>query len=162
MRLLPSYSAMFSKSTLPPPRLYSWKPIRPFSYAEFVTISKEISTLENEMLELKESLAEWRNMPSLLHIDDSASVAGMNVYLLSFELFAYSSSLQNASATHAPLLLICASSTLTRCRPCTPKSKVLPSLLPLLQADTLSPRWTVSLHSTPPRTKSSVQCDSLC
>jgi hypothetical protein len=56
--------------------------MRPFSYAEFVTISKEISTLENEMLELKESLAEWRNMPSLLHIDDSASVAGINLCLL--------------------------------------------------------------------------------
>lgn len=47
------------------------------SYAEFVHISKEISTLENEMLELKESLSEWRNMPSLLHIDENASVAGM-------------------------------------------------------------------------------------
>jgi hypothetical protein len=66
---------MFSRSRLPP-RLYAWKPIRPLSYAEFVTISKEISTLENEMLELKENLAEWKNMPSLLHIDDSASVAG--------------------------------------------------------------------------------------
>lgn len=38
--------------------------------------SKEVSTLENEMLELKESLAEWKSMPSLLHIDESASVAG--------------------------------------------------------------------------------------
>jgi exocyst complex component 8 len=39
-------------------------------------VSKEVSTLESEMLELKESLAEWKSMPSLLHIDDSASVAG--------------------------------------------------------------------------------------
>lgn len=46
------------------------------SYAEFVHISKEIGTLENEMLELKESLSEWKSMPSLLHIDDSASAAG--------------------------------------------------------------------------------------
>ena len=45
------------------------------SYAEFVLISKEISTLENEMLELKESLAEWKSMPGVLHIDDSASAA---------------------------------------------------------------------------------------
>ncbi|EIN14240.1 hypothetical protein PUNSTDRAFT_110361 [Punctularia strigosozonata HHB-11173 SS5] len=45
------------------------------NYAEFVHISKEISTLENEMLELKDSLSEWRNMPSLLHIDENASVA---------------------------------------------------------------------------------------
>jgi exocyst complex component 8 len=48
-----------------------------YSYAEFVVISKEISVLENEMLELKESLAEWKGMPSLLHIDESASAAGM-------------------------------------------------------------------------------------
>ncbi|KAF9225287.1 hypothetical protein BS17DRAFT_730632 [Gyrodon lividus] len=45
------------------------------NYAEFVLISKEISVLENEMLELKESLQEWKNMPSFLHIDESASVA---------------------------------------------------------------------------------------
>jgi hypothetical protein len=46
------------------------------SYAEFVVVSKEVSTLENEMLEFKEALSEWKGMPSLLHIDDSASVAG--------------------------------------------------------------------------------------
>ncbi|KIO06982.1 hypothetical protein M404DRAFT_998422 [Pisolithus tinctorius Marx 270] len=45
------------------------------NYAEFVLISKEISVLENEMLELKESLQEWKSMPSLLHIEESASVA---------------------------------------------------------------------------------------
>ncbi|KAH7886270.1 hypothetical protein F5I97DRAFT_1241992 [Phlebopus sp. FC_14] len=45
------------------------------NYAEFVLLSKEISILENEMLELKESLQEWKSMPSLLHIDESASVA---------------------------------------------------------------------------------------
>ena len=39
-------------------------------------VSKEVSTLESEMQELKEALNEWKNMPSLLHIDDSASVAG--------------------------------------------------------------------------------------
>lgn len=46
------------------------------SYAEFVMVSKEVSTLESEMLELKEALVEWRAMPTLLHIDDSATVAG--------------------------------------------------------------------------------------
>ena len=47
-------------------------------------VSKEVSTLENEMLEFKESLAEWKGMPSVLHIDDSASVAGARnpVFLL--------------------------------------------------------------------------------
>jgi len=49
---------------------------RVFSYAQFVIISKEIGTLENEMMELKESLSEWKSMPSVLHIDESASVAG--------------------------------------------------------------------------------------
>ncbi|KAI0275476.1 hypothetical protein BC834DRAFT_51840 [Gloeopeniophorella convolvens] len=45
------------------------------NYAQFVFISKEISTLENEMMELKESLAEWKSMPSVLHIEESTSVA---------------------------------------------------------------------------------------
>ncbi|KDQ51127.1 hypothetical protein JAAARDRAFT_140823 [Jaapia argillacea MUCL 33604] len=49
------------------------------NYAEFVLVSKEVSVLENEMLELKESLAEWKSMPSLLHIDESASVAGKSL-----------------------------------------------------------------------------------
>ncbi|KAJ8701873.1 exocyst complex component exo84 [Pleurotus ostreatus] len=43
------------------------------NYAEFVLISKEISTLENELLELKESLSEYKSMPSLLHIPDPSS-----------------------------------------------------------------------------------------
>ena len=43
-------------------------------------MSKEVSTLENEMLEFKDSLAEWKGMPSLLHIDDSASAAGASLY----------------------------------------------------------------------------------
>ena len=47
-----------------------------YSYAEFMTISKEVSTLENDMLELKASISEWKAMPSLLLIDESASVAG--------------------------------------------------------------------------------------
>ncbi|KAJ7292985.1 nuclear mRNA splicing protein [Mycena rebaudengoi] len=52
------------------------------NYAEFVLISKEISTLENEMLELKESLAEYKSMPSLLHIPDptSTSSSGLSSY----------------------------------------------------------------------------------
>ncbi|KAF8314536.1 hypothetical protein DL93DRAFT_2058184 [Clavulina sp. PMI_390] len=45
------------------------------NYEEFVMISKEISTLENDMLELKEGLSEWKNMPSLLSLDDSSSAA---------------------------------------------------------------------------------------
>jgi hypothetical protein len=48
----------------------------PHSYAQFVHISKEIGILENEMLGLKDSLAEWKSMPSVLHIEESASVAG--------------------------------------------------------------------------------------
>ncbi|PFH46266.1 hypothetical protein AMATHDRAFT_77745 [Amanita thiersii Skay4041] len=45
------------------------------NYAEFVLISKEISTLENELMELKESLSEYKNMPSLLHIPDPTSIS---------------------------------------------------------------------------------------
>ena len=41
-----------------------------------MTISKEISTLENDMLELKASLQEWKSMPAVLHIDDSVSAVG--------------------------------------------------------------------------------------
>ncbi|KAK4699025.1 exocyst complex component 8, partial [Phenoliferia sp. Uapishka_3] len=36
------------------------------NYADFVVISKEISTLENEMLELKSVLEEWRAVPESL------------------------------------------------------------------------------------------------
>ncbi|KAM0788257.1 hypothetical protein ACM66B_001408 [Microbotryomycetes sp. NB124-2] len=36
------------------------------NYPDFVVISKEISTLENEMLELKGILEEWRTVPELL------------------------------------------------------------------------------------------------
>ncbi|KAK4045998.1 exocyst complex component exo84 [Microbotryomycetes sp. JL201] len=36
------------------------------NYPDFVIISKEISTLENEMLELKGILEEWRTVPELL------------------------------------------------------------------------------------------------
>ena len=50
-------------------------------------VSKDISTLENEMLEFKEALSEWKGMPSLLHIDDTASVAG-NLYKFHFNVLA--------------------------------------------------------------------------
>ena len=36
-------------------------------------ISKEISTLENDMLDLKENLSEWKNMPELLKMDEATS-----------------------------------------------------------------------------------------
>ncbi|KIY73370.1 hypothetical protein CYLTODRAFT_417056 [Cylindrobasidium torrendii FP15055 ss-10] len=49
------------------------------NYAEFVLISKEISTLENEMLELKESLNEYKSMPSLLHIPDPTTASSSNI-----------------------------------------------------------------------------------
>ncbi|KAF9653216.1 hypothetical protein BDM02DRAFT_3087985 [Thelephora ganbajun] len=45
------------------------------NYADFMLVSKEINVLENEMLEFKDSLAEWKSMPSLLHIEESTSVA---------------------------------------------------------------------------------------
>lgn len=39
-------------------------------------ISKEISTLENDMLELKASLQEWKNMPALLTLDQPTGSTG--------------------------------------------------------------------------------------
>ncbi|KAK4683859.1 exocyst complex component 8, partial [Tremellales sp. Uapishka_1] len=41
------------------------------NYAEFVVISKEISTLENDMLELKELLTEWKEVPQLMGMEDT-------------------------------------------------------------------------------------------
>ena len=49
--------------------------ILPNSYAEFVLISKEISVLENEMLELKDLLSEYKSMPSTLYIPDPTSIS---------------------------------------------------------------------------------------
>jgi hypothetical protein len=37
------------------------------SYGDFVAVSKEISTLENEMLELKDLVSEWKTVPELLN-----------------------------------------------------------------------------------------------
>lgn len=42
-------------------------------------ISKEISTLENDMLELKASLQEWKNMPNLLTLDQSTSTGDSSI-----------------------------------------------------------------------------------
>lgn len=42
-------------------------------YSEFITISKEIATLENDMLELKELLSEWKQLPQALELDDSST-----------------------------------------------------------------------------------------
>lgn len=54
------------------------------SYAEFITISKEIATLENDMLELKELLSEWKGVPEALgNIEDPES-QGRSLSLLSF------------------------------------------------------------------------------
>lgn len=40
------------------------------NYAEFITISKEIAILENDMLDLKELLSEWKQLPQALQLDD--------------------------------------------------------------------------------------------
>ncbi|KAH0591366.1 hypothetical protein H2248_001444 [Termitomyces sp. 'cryptogamus'] len=40
------------------------------NYAEFVLVSKEITSLETEMMELKDLLSEYKSMPSVLHIPD--------------------------------------------------------------------------------------------
>ncbi|KAF9011134.1 hypothetical protein BDQ17DRAFT_1420558 [Cyathus striatus] len=45
------------------------------NYAEFVLISKEISVLENEMLELKDLLSDYKSMPSTLYIPDPTAIS---------------------------------------------------------------------------------------
>ena len=45
------------------------------NYSEFITISKEIATLENDMLELKELLSEWKQLPQALELDDTATAS---------------------------------------------------------------------------------------
>jgi hypothetical protein len=43
------------------------------NYSEFITVSKEIATLENDMLELKELLNEWKTLPQALELDESGA-----------------------------------------------------------------------------------------
>ena len=74
-----------------------------YSYAEFMMISKEVSTLENDMLELKESLSEWKSMPSLLHINDAATLAGTSVLSDSVDC-AQSSEMYSRPKTNCPFL----------------------------------------------------------
>lgn len=51
------------------------------NYAEFVLISKEITSLESEMLELKDLLSEYKSMPSVLHIPDPTALASSSNYV---------------------------------------------------------------------------------
>lgn len=46
------------------------------SYQDFITISKEIATLENDMLELKELLGEWKTLPQALELEEGGSSIG--------------------------------------------------------------------------------------
>lgn len=46
------------------------------SYAHFITIAKEIGLLENDMLELKDMLTEWKRTPGLLGGTGGAGGAG--------------------------------------------------------------------------------------
>ena len=69
-------------------RAYSTASHLTYSYAEFMNISKEISTLENDLLELKENLAEWRSMPSVLHIEEAANATGESLSFMSQFLLA--------------------------------------------------------------------------
>ena len=55
------------------------------NYADFVVISKEIATLENEMLELKSVLEEWRTVPASLESgfgDDDLLLSSQSLLLL--------------------------------------------------------------------------------
>lgn len=43
------------------------------NYTEFITISREIATFENDMLEFKELLSEWKQIPQQMHLHDPIS-----------------------------------------------------------------------------------------
>jgi len=75
--------SVFQKYVLKALTLWCSDPIN--SYEEFVLISKEISTLENDLMELKEGLTEWKNMPALLTIEDSTSAAAGLYYYYTME-----------------------------------------------------------------------------
>lgn len=74
--------------------------------------------LENEMMELKESLSEWKSMPSVLHIEESASVAGP---LPRFSVISRTDISQIADAMSARPSLTCACFMRTKCRICIPR-----------------------------------------
>ena len=107
-------------------------------------VSKEINVLENEMLEFKDSLAEWKSMPSLLHIEESTSAAGnCAIFLQSYVLFMR---FQIVAATFVRLWLTFVSSTPTKCKRFTRKLKAQLNMYRPCQDATLSLRWTVSWH----------------
>jgi exocyst complex component 8 len=50
-----------------------------------VLISKEITSLESEMLELKDLLSEYKSMPSVLHIPDPTALASSSNSLSAYK-----------------------------------------------------------------------------
>ena len=48
------------------------------NYAEFITISREIATFENDMLEFKEILGEWKQLPQQLQMEDPLSETALD------------------------------------------------------------------------------------
>lgn len=102
-------------------------------------ISKEISTLENDMLELKESLSEWKSMPSLLHIDDSASALGEHPFVKIWDFLIIP--LKTVDVHSVPLSQTSACSMQTKCKRFIHKSRDhLNLFLPRL-GDTSLRKW---------------------
>jgi hypothetical protein len=96
--------------------------------------------LENEMLEFKDSLAEWKSMPSLLHIEESTTAAGDHAWF-PFRLLRYLISFQIVAATFAPLWPTFASFTPTKCKTSIHRSKVRLNMCRRCQGATLLRRW---------------------
>ncbi len=120
------------------------------SYEEFITISKEISTLENDMLELKESLSEWKSMPSLLKIEEASSATGAP---LARRRLGGSDSSQTVDGRNDHLLPTFEYCMLLNYRSCTPPSRAHRNSSPPPLADTLSVKFLTSTLSIPQPTR---------
>lgn len=116
--------------------------VEPPSYTEFVQISKEVSVIENEMLEFKDCLSEWKNMPSLLHVEESASAAG--ICPVDGVVASSHTSIQSVVATSDLPSQTFAYSTPTRCRRSTSRSRAPASMCRRCQDVMSSPKWTTS------------------
>jgi hypothetical protein len=154
------------------------------NYAEFVVISKEIATLENDMLELKDLLGEWKGVPEALvglELDDP--ILGSASSLLSYydplllaadsvfhSICAASEKLArppqplspNPLPTAAPPSSTSKTSTETSSSPSTTPSPAPRSSSPSYRVDISLPRRPRSSSSTRRRTSSRALCGCLC
>lgn len=142
------------------------------NYADFVVISKEIATLENEMLELKGVLEEWRTVPESLEGgwgDDDLLIGGTLLPLLRSCIPPISTTSSPAQAPAVPIDEPNATPSPTSQRstnrsspPSGTASKVRRSFSLTSPAVTSSPKRRRSSSSTRRRTSRSSMCICSC